>query len=357
MAEEQQDSGEKEFEASQTKIRKAREEGNVPQSRETNAFTLYIGMIISLFMFAGFVGQRVFTRLSALFHHAEDFSQEAFEPGSGATKIWTFSIVLDLLPILAILILSIGLTLVATQSITLSTKKIEPKFQNISPVDNLKKKYGAKGLIDFAKDAAKMLFAGGIAVVFLMIFMANYFGASAMTRSQIMPFTLNQLFLLVVIFLVFQGALAAIDLPIQWRLHANKLKMTREELKKETKESEGDPQLKRQRRDKAAQITNGDMLKNVGSATVVMVNPEHYAVALKWDPNANTAPILVAKGVDHLAAKIREVARENDVPIYRDPPAARSIYRLVEIDQEIQPEHFAAVAAAIQFVQSLPSKT
>lgn len=357
MAEEQQDSGEKEFEASQTKLRKAREEGNIPQSRETNAFTLYLGMVVCLFMFAGFVGQRIFVRLSALFHHAEDFSQEAFMPGSGATKIWTFSIILDLLPILAVLVLSVLLTLIATQSITFSTKKIEPKVQNLSPIENLKKKYGAKGLIDFAKDAAKMLFAGTIAIIFLMVFMAEYFGASAMTRAQIMPFTFNQIFLLVIIFIVFQGVLAAIDLPIQWRLHANKLKMTREELKKETKESEGDPQLKRQRRDKAAQITNGDMLKNVGSATVVMVNPEHYAVALKWDPASDSAPILVAKGVDHLAAKIREIARENDVPIYRDPPAARSIFRLVEIDEEIRPEHFAAVAAAIQFVQSLTPRT
>ncbi|MEQ9317494.1 MAG: EscU/YscU/HrcU family type III secretion system export apparatus switch protein, partial [Henriciella sp.] len=95
------------------------------------------------------------------------------------------------------------------------------------------------------------------------------------------------------------------------------------------------------------------MMQNVKEATVVMVNPEHYAVALKWDPNSAKAPICVAKGVDHLAARIREIATENGVPIYRDPPSTRSIYRLVEIDQEIHPEHFAAVAAAISFVERL----
>jgi flagellar biosynthetic protein FlhB len=84
-----------------------------------------------------------------------------------------------------------------------------------------------------------------------------------------------------------------------------------------------------------------------------MVNPEHYAVALKWDPDSSKAPVCVAKGVDHLAARIREVAMANDVPIYRDPPSARSIYRLVDIDEEIHPEHFAAVAAAISFVDRL----
>ena len=104
------------------------------------------------------------------------------------------------------------------------------------------------------------------------------------------------------------------------------------------------------RRERGTQITRSDMLKNVEEATVVMVNPEHYAVALKWDPNSDSAPICVAKGVDHLAAKIREVAQANGVPIYRDPPTTRSMYRLVEIDEEIKHEHFAAVAAAIQYV-------
>ena len=90
-------------------------------------------------------------------------------------------------------------------------------------------------------------------------------------------------------------------------------------------------------------------------ASVVMVNPEHYAVALKWEPDSDRAPVCVAKGVDHLAARIREIALANDVPIYRDPPATRSIYRLVEVDEEILPEHFAAVAAAISFVDRLKS--
>lgn len=92
-------------------------------------------------------------------------------------------------------------------------------------------------------------------------------------------------------------------------------------------------------------------MKNVETATVIMVNPEHYAVALKWDPNGDNAPICVAKGVDHLAARIREVAQANHVPIYRDPPTARSLYALIEIDEEIRQEHFAAVAAAIQYVE------
>ena len=119
------------------------------------------------------------------------------------------------------------------------------------------------------------------------------------------------------------------------------------------KQSEGDPQLKQSRRQAATKISKGQMLQNVKTATVVMVNPTHYAVALRWNPDDNLAPVCVAKGMDHLAAKIRELAVENNIPIFRDPPSTRSIYKLVDIDEEIQPEHFAAVAAAINFVESV----
>ena len=125
------------------------------------------------------------------------------------------------------------------------------------------------------------------------------------------------------------------------------------EMKKETKESEGDPHFKQARKSKAAKISNGEMLKNVEGATLIMVNPEHYAVALKWDPESAGAPVCVGKGVDHLAARIRAVALERNIPIYRDPPTARALYRLIDIDEEITPEFYAAVAAAIQYVESL----
>ena len=162
---------------------------------------------------------------------------------------------------------------------------------------------------------------------------------------------------LILYFFAFQFVLAVIDLPLQWRLHANKLKMTREEMKKELKQNEGDPYMKQQRREKGVKISRGQMLQNVKTATVLMVNPTHYAVALKWDPESGKAPVCVAKGTDNLALKIREIAIEAGVPVYRDPPATRSIYSMVEVDEEILPEHFAAVAAAIQFVDRLRSGT
>ena len=119
----------------------------------------------------------------------------------------------------------------------------------------------------------------------------------------------------------------------------------------------GDPMLKQQRRAKAQKISKGEMMKAVETSTVVMVNPTHYAVALKWDPDSGQAPIVVAKGVDHIAARIREIAIAHKVPIYRDPPSTRAIFASVELDEEIHPEHFAAVAAAIQYVDRVTGVT
>lgn len=356
MAEQEEDSGEKEFDATEQRLRQAREEGNIPQSKEVNGLAVVVGLAICASLLASLIGPDIQNRFSSLFYHVDAFSADVFTAQGFRTRKWLSDVLLRFLPIFGVLAICVLIVLVVTRGISFSAKKIKPDMKKLSPVDNLKKKYGKSGLLDFLKDTAKMLFAGLIASVFLFQFARDYYGGSAIQEGHLAAFTFGQVMRLIIAFAIFQFTLAAIDLPLQHRLHANKLKMTREEMKKESKQSEGDPMVKQQRRQKGQQIASGQMLLNVKDATVVMVNPEHYAVALKWDPASNKAPICVAKGVDHLAAKIREVAKANEVPIYRDPPSTRSIYRLVDIDEEIHPEHFAAVAAAVQFAESLARK-
>lgn len=353
MADQEQDSGEKEFEASDQRKQKAREDGDVVQSKETNALAAVLGLIAAAYLMEMFTGRMLFDQFTGLLGYAEMFAFDTFEGKGARMGEWIVSVLLTLAPLLLILVVFTCLAVGLTRSFSFSAKKIKPDFKKLSPVENLKKKYGPKGLLDFAKDTAKMLFAGLIASLYLLQFAQSYYGSSAIQSGQIATFTSYQVIMLIFYFALFQFFLAAIDFPIQWRLHANKLKMTREEMKKEAKQSEGDPHLKQSRRQRGAEIARGGMLENVKDATVVMVNPEHYAVALKWDQESGKAPVVVAKGVDHLAAKIREIAKEHNVPIYRDPPSTRSIYRLVEVDEEIQQVHFAAVAAAIQYVQRI----
>ena len=350
MADQEDQSGEKEFAASEERLRQAREDGDVPISKEANTLGLLIGIGVATLVFLSLTSGELNRGFSSLFYYADQYAADIFEAEGTRTRRTLLEIMYALLPVFVILATCVIIVLVVQRAIAFSTKKIKPDIKKLSPIENIKKKYGAKGFLDFLKDAAKMMFAGLIAAYFLLYFANEYYGASAMGRSDLGSFTLNQILKLIFYFGVFQLLLALIDVPLQHYLHGQRLRMTREDLKKEMKQNEGDPHLKQQRRERGTQISRGDMLKNVESATVVLVNPEHYAVALKWDPDSDSAPICVAKGVDHLAAKIREVATANQVPIYRDPPTARSLYRLVEIDEEIRQEHFAAVAAAIQYV-------
>lgn len=357
MAEENQDSAEKEFEATEQRLRQAREEGNVPQSKEANALALVIGIVAGAYILHGLVGNSLFNDMSSLLYHSDAFAHDAFSADGGATWVWLGTVLLHLLPIFIVLGALVFAALVVQRAISFSFKKIKLDSKKLSPVENVKKRYGTRGLTDFLKDTAKMLFAGLIGTVFLVQFFTDYYASTAVELGNFYEFTFSQTLKLIFFFLVFQAGLAIIDLPLQRQLHLNRLRMSREEMKKELKQNEGDPQMKQQRREKASKITRGQMLQNVKDATVVMVNPTHYAVALKWDPDSNRAPVCVAKGVDHLAARIREIAQSSNIPIYSDPPATRSIYNLVEVDEEIRPEHFAAVAAAIQFVDRVRAQT
>ncbi len=353
MSEPKTESGEKEFEASETRKKQAREDGSVVQSKEVTGLANVLGILCASVMLSAMTGKALFERFGALLYHADGFAADIFSAEGVRMSAWSQSVGLQILPLFLIMTALMLVTVTAMRSVTFSMKKIKPDLSRISPVSNFKKKYGGEGIIEFAKDCVKLVIAGILAALFMKQFSEDYFGASGIGAEAFAGFAFDEVQQIIVLFAVFQLALAAIDLPVQWRLHANRLKMTREELKKENKQSEGDPHLKQARRAKGAQIARGRMLKDVPSATVVMVNPEHYAVALRWDPESQRAPVVVAKGVDHLAGKIREIAMANNVPIYRDPPSTRSIYKLVDIDGEIRPEHFAAVAAAIQFVEAL----
>ena len=348
---EEQDNDQKEFEATEQRRQQARRDGEVAQSKELNAFAVIIGLLVAVYTLKHVSGGDIMSEFTAILYHADSLSADTFSGTGGQIRQLLAGIVLSFGILLMIIVATVLIAIIVQQSITFSVKKIKPDIQKISPSGNLKKKYGAQGLSEFAKDTAKMLFAGIIAVYFLYGFASDFYGSSALQPGRLADFAFDQVISLMIAFGAFQLALALVDLPLQSHLLANRLKMSREEVKRETKQSEGDPQLKQARRQKAAKTSKVAMLKSVETATVLMVNPTHYAVALRWSPESTQAPVCVAKGVDHIAARMREISAIHGVPIYSDPPNTRSIYQLVEVDREILPEHFAAVAAAIQFVE------
>lgn len=356
MAENEQEKDQKQFEATEQRRREARKDGDVAQSKELNTFALTLGILLSAVAFKFIFGNQFLSSFSSILYHTESISDHIFSGGDADSTDLYFSLILAAGVMLCVPLSLIFLSILLQQSFVVSAKRIKPEFKKISPASNLKKKYGKEGLTEFMKDSAKMLFAGGISTFYLWQFAQDYYASSAVQLSQFVDFTFSQVLNLIICFGGFQFLLAVIDFPLQRSLHAERIKMSREDMKRETKQSEGDPLLKQSRRQKATKIAKNGMLKDVETATVVMVNPTHYAVALRWDSSSGRAPLCVAKGVDHLAARIREIAMQNSVPIYSDPPSTRALYRDVELDEEIQDKHFAAVAAAIQFVEALQSK-
>jgi flagellar biosynthetic protein FlhB len=352
-----EDGQEKSHDPTPGRIQKAREEGDVAQSKEVNAAASYIGFYLALALASGGAAAALAFGLSQLLRDPATFAAQAFG-GDGEGFIFSLSMsslngiaAFFVLPALGVLA-----SLLAQQSITFSLKKIKPKFNRLSIVSNAKKKYGPDGLSEFAKSATKLII---ICILFGAIFAARFtqLPADSLLPAQALPQSLlREGVIFAGLIVIFSVALALIDLPWSRHQHTKKLKMSLEELKKESKEQEGDPTMKQSRRERGQAIARNQMMKDVPDADVILVNPTHYAVALKWDRKGGAAPVCVAKGTDEIATKIREVATMAGVPIRSDPPTARAIHASVEIGEEIKREQYAAVAAAIHFADTMRKK-
>ena len=224
-------------------------------------------------------------------------------------------------------------------------------------MSNAKQKFGRDGLFNFAKSFVKLItFSGVLALVIagdLPEILASVYGTAAGLVTMLLRLSLD--FLMIV--LVISFAIGAIDFLWQRAQHIRKNRMSHKDLQDETKESEGDPHLKQRRRQKGMDIATNRMIADVPKADVVIVNPTHYAVALQWDRDTGRAPVCLAKGTDEVAARIREVAQENAVPIRRDPPTARALHATLAIGDEVLPEHYRPVAAAIRFAEEVRKRS
>ncbi|MGB8623316.1 MAG: flagellar type III secretion system protein FlhB, partial [Paracoccaceae bacterium] len=248
------------------------------------------------------------------------------------------------------------LSIVAQRSLIVAPRKLEPKLSRISPLSNAKNKFGRSGLFEFAKSALKLTIYAALLATYLsrrlpdMLVTMHLDPAMAMARMVRMSVE----FLLVVVLI--GAVIGAGDYIWQHFEHLRKNRMSHQDMKDEFKQSEGDPHMKQQRRQKGTEIAMNQMLADVPAADVVIVNPTHYAVALKWERATRGAPVCVAKGVDEIAARIREAASAAGVPLHRDPPTARALHTTVQVGEEIRREHYRAVAAAIRFAEKMRTR-
>lgn len=356
MSGSEDDDTDKEHEASQQKLDRARDEGDLPRSTDLQTAAATGGLVLALFSFGLWTVERAGSVGMVMLDQADRLSTLATTGGTALIGGMVLGFAVPPMTLVLVApVLVLGL-LLATRGLVFAPGKLAPKLSRISLLSAAKQKFGLEGLVEFGKSAVKLFLVSTILWVFLASrledILASIYLSPAMSAALLARLTLEFLCLIFIIQLVLGG----VDYLWQIYSHGQRHRMSRKEMMDEYKESEGDPHLKGARRQRAQEVATNRMLVDVAKADVVVVNPTHYAVALKWDRTKGGAPVCVAKGVDEIARKIRERAAEHGVPVHSDPPTARAIHATVEIGQEIRVEQYRAVAAAIRFADAMRRK-
>ena len=347
----------KQFEPSQQKLDDARKKGEIAKSADLTTAAAYGGFLIVALTIGADALMRLGTVLSNLLAQVDSLSTLVF---SGATQPVLggifFETAISIAPWFVLPALFAALSITVQRAFLVTPTKILPKLNRISPLAGAKNKFGRQGLFEFFKSMSKLIIYAVVMGFFLRVQMDRIVGALYLPPALVVALLGDILLRLMALVLLVAIILGGGDYLWQKAEHLRKNRMSRKEMMDEFKQAEGDPTMKQHRRMKGQQIAMNQMLADVPTADVVIVNPTHYAVALKWDRAAGGAPTCVAKGVDEIAAKIRELAFENAVPVHADPPTARALHAGVDIGQEVAPEHYQAVAAAIRFAEAMRQK-
>jgi len=352
MAEEQTDDSQKTEEPTQRRIDQAREKGQVARSQEINHWFIILAMTLLVTVFAPpmmrnislvlrrFVAEPHAMRLDGILVR-EILSETAMQVGLAMTV--PFAVV-----VLAALVAGL-----IQNGLVVSVENISPKPEKISPAKGLKRMFSMRSLVEFLKGMAKIIIVASVVAVLLwpqVGVVPNVVGMSLPQFTELLQGLATQVLVGV---LSVMTVIAALDFLFQKQQHLKQLRMSKQEMKEEHKQAEGDPMVKGRLRQIRMERARKRMMAAVPEADVVITNPTHYAIALKYDMKAMEAPRVVAKGADAVAMKIRELAEEHEIPIVENPPLTRALYGIVEIDQEIPIEHYQAVAEVIGYVMRL----
>ncbi|MCC0062958.1 MAG: flagellar biosynthesis protein FlhB [Defluviimonas sp.] len=350
------DDSEREHEPTQRKLDEARRRGEVVRSNELSAAAALLGLIAALSLMSAAAPRRLADALMPLLSEPERFGHLLGKPGAEALPTVAPGLAAALLPVFLLPGAGVLIALFAQRAIVFAPDKLQFRLSRISPLANAGQKFGRSGLAEFGKSALKLVVVSILAVSFLFGKVPEILaapnadaGVIAGAAGGIIVAFLRLAFVTTLVF-------GTIDYLWQRSEHIRRNRMSRQEMVDEFKESEGDPHIRAQRRQRAEAIATNRMLTDVPKADVVIVNPTHYAVALRWARGKREAPKCVAKGTDEVARRIREAAAGAGVPIRSDPPTARALFAEVEIGREIRPEHYAAVAAAIRFAEAMRQK-
>ena len=351
---EKDSSEEREEEPTAKRLEKGREDGQVARSQELGVAAMMIGVAFFLYLF----GSYIIADLTKVFASGFTFDRKAVFDTSLLVPAFGIQAVNSFIVVVPIFVLAVIIAIASAGVMggyIFSLKSLAPKASKINPLAGLKRIFGMKAVVDLSKALSKFVL---IALVLYLVVTANFPMLTKLGFMDLEPAMAEAgriiAFGTVLVTLTLIVA-AAIDIPYQLHTFNKQMKMTKQEVKDEMKDTEGRPEVKAQIRRKQREIATGMMMSAVADADVVIVNPEHFAVALSYDPSKNGAPIMVAKGADLLAQAIRERAKEEGVPLFSSPVLARSIFYTTEINQSVPESLYYAVAQVIAYIFNLNS--
>ncbi|THB71908.1 MAG: flagellar biosynthesis protein FlhB [Gammaproteobacteria bacterium] len=352
---ENEDGQERSEEPTEKRKRESKEKGQVPRSRDLTTMLLLLGSAALLWIFGDFMlegFEELFNwsfkldRITLLDEKAPYiYLQKALKQG-----LMILSPVA--IPLFFIALVSPGLL----GGWTFSGEAMTPKPEKLSPLKGIKRMFGVKSLVELLKSIAKVLVVGAVSFFVFWIYKDDFFILSTEPLRVAIVHAGSMFFWAFFYISSALGIIAAIDVPFQLWQHNKEIKMTKQEIKDEYKETEGKPEVKGRIRQLQRQMAQARMMENVPEADVVVTNPTHFSVALKYDQLKMAAPIVVAKGTDLIAARIRELAQENEIPIFEAPPLARALYHTTEINDEVPAGLFVAVAQVLAYIFQLRGK-
>ncbi|WP_165856674.1 flagellar biosynthesis protein FlhB [Marinobacter sp. JSM 1782161] len=352
MAEENENSQEKTEEATPRRLEKAREEGQTARSRELATMAVLLAGASGLLMFGSSLG----ASLEGIMRHSFSFDRmSAFDTNQMAIMLGAAAedAAIALSPILLMLLVAAIAGPIGIGGLLFSGKAIAPKLSRMDPLKGLKRMFSMRSLIELVKAVAKVALVMVIAVVILDLRTEDLLSIAEEAPVPAMEhvvWTLGWSFFLLSCATII---IAAIDVPFQIYDHQKKLRMTKQEVKDEFKDTEGKPEVKSKIRQLQREMAQRRMMQDVPTADVVITNPTHYAVALKYDQKKMAAPIVVAKGADQVAFKIMEIAREHKVDVLRTPPLTRAVYHNTDVGGEIPHGLYVAIAQVLAYLFQL----
>jgi flagellar biosynthetic protein FlhB len=338
------------------RLSKAHEEGEVLQSQEVKTAAMIAAGLALVWVIAGPMMAHTERILYRFFAQADTIRLETVD---GFTTFMTNTVIsmamVMAVPLAMFVVVALAASVMQT-GLLFTTEKIGFNFERLNPLSGLQRMFSQQALVDLVKNIVKLAVVGGVAFVFVYPKLKLVQTIPLLETAAILDFLHSLLIRLLMAIAIIMAIIAGADYFYQRFAYMKKLRMTKQEVKDEQKQTEGDPMVKARLRSLRMQRARQRMMAAVPKADVVVTNPTHYACALKYDSDSMNAPTLVAKGQDLVALRIRQIANENNVPIVENPPLARALYATVELDKEIPPQHYKAVAEVISYVFRLKGK-